>query len=77
MNSTLFLILFGFLMVVYAMSFIYYMKQRSNRKNNQNRILQLPLFMAFLIGPLLFFMINNNQRREKRKFMKGNKRRFS
>jgi|GEM_PF-1360093 len=77
MNSNAITFLIGFLMVLYAISFIYYIKQRSKRKNNQNRALQLPLFMAFLIGPLLFFMINNNQRKEKRRFMGGNKRRFS
>ncbi|NVK86123.1 MAG: hypothetical protein HWE21_17480 [Cytophagia bacterium] len=77
MSSNTLMFLIGFLMVIYTISFIYYIKQRSKLKKNDHRALQLPLFMAFLIGPLLFFMINQNQRREKRRFLNGNKRRFS
>jgi preprotein translocase subunit YajC len=76
MSITTWTIISGLLLVVYTLSFIQYMKQRSARKRNNSRIFQLPLFAAFLIGPLLFFIINNQQRREKRSFME-NKNRFS
>ncbi len=76
MGSTTLITLMVLIMLVYTVSFLQYMKYRSQRKRNQSRILQLPLFMAFLIGPLLFFMINNRQRREQKNFMEG-KRRFS
>jgi len=59
------------ILVVYTISFLQFLKQRSARKRNQSRIFQLPLFTLFLIGPLLFFILNANQRKEKRKFMEG------
>ncbi|MBO6660432.1 MULTISPECIES: hypothetical protein [Roseivirga] len=77
MTTKTLIILFSLVLLTYTVSFIKYIKYRSDRKNNQSRMLQLPLFHAFLIGPLLFFMINQNERREKRRFLGGNKRRFS
>lgn len=76
MNDTLLIAICSFVLVIYAISFIHYKKNRDNLRTNEGRMHQLPLLYLFLIGPLYFFMINRTQRRERRNFMEG-KRRFS
>ncbi|WP_339605737.1 hypothetical protein [uncultured Roseivirga sp.] len=70
MSTTTWIIVCTLILAVYTISFLQFLKQRSARKSNQSRVFQLPLFTAFLIGPLLFFLVNMNQRRDRRRFMK-------
>lgn len=71
MNTTLWIIIGTLLLVAHAFLFIDYMKNKRSRVKQQ-----LPFFSMFLIGPLMYFILNNNQRRARRPFMQ-NKRRFS